>query len=67
VWLAAHWDRRLKRQDYSEADLRELARSFTERQSLLSLRNTGHLLLGLCKIFARKCQLFEDDASELRT
>jgi len=67
LWLAAHWDRRLKKQDYVEADLQALLRSLQTDGGLVSLRALGHLLLGTCKIFQKKCQLFDDDAKELQS
>lgn len=67
VWLAAHWDKKLKKQDYVDADLPELLESFLAKKVVFNLRATGHLLLGACKIYGRKCLLFDEDAIELRT
>lgn len=67
VWLAAHWDRKLKKQDYIEANLRALLDAFYARRAIISLRTIGHLLLGACKIYARKCLYFEEESVEVRT
>lgn len=67
AWLAAHWERKLKKQDYVETDLRSLLNSISRRRSLVSLRATGHLLVGACKIYVKKCSIFEEEAEEVRT
>jgi len=67
VWLAAHWDKKLKKQDYDDFDLRVLIVSFLEHRGLVSLRATGHLLIGTCKIYSKKCLSFEDEAREIQT
>ncbi|CAJ1449235.1 unnamed protein product, partial [Effrenium voratum] len=66
AWLAAHWERKLKKQDYLEVDLRSLLASISKRRSLVSLRATGHLLVGACKIYTKKCSFFEEEADEVR-
>lgn len=67
VWLAAHWDKKLKKQDYLEIDLRKLVISWIAKRALMSLRATGHLLVGACKVYARKASLYEDEAQEVKT
>eukprot|EP00933_Yihiella_yeosuensis_P062819 TRINITY_DN65818_c0_g1_i1.p1 TRINITY_DN65818_c0_g1~~TRINITY_DN65818_c0_g1_i1.p1 ORF type:complete len:570 (-),score=134.96 TRINITY_DN65818_c0_g1_i1:108-1817(-) len=67
VWLAAHWDKRLKKQDYLDVDLKDVVLSLNAKRLLISLRTTGHLLVGACKIYAQKCMLFEEEAEEVRT
>eukprot|EP00927_Polykrikos_kofoidii_P033500 TRINITY_DN28329_c0_g1_i1.p1 TRINITY_DN28329_c0_g1~~TRINITY_DN28329_c0_g1_i1.p1 ORF type:complete len:818 (+),score=181.41 TRINITY_DN28329_c0_g1_i1:308-2761(+) len=67
AWLAAHWDKKLRRQDYTEMNVSGLVSSFLERRHVVSLRSTGHLLLGLAKVYAKKAQLLDDDAVEVKT
>jgi len=67
VWLATHWDRKLKKEDYLELDLRKFIISIAAKRSMVSLRATGHLLLGACKIYAKKCGILEEEADEVRT
>lgn len=67
VWLAAHWDKKLKKQDYDDMDVRALLAAFLEHRQNISLRAIGHLLCGATKIFSKKCSYFDDDAIELRT
>ncbi|CAK9109734.1 unnamed protein product [Durusdinium trenchii] len=56
-----------KAKDYLETDLRTLLQSISLRRSLVSLRATGHLLVGACKIYVKKCTFFEEEAEEVRT
>ncbi|CAL1135152.1 unnamed protein product [Cladocopium goreaui] len=53
--------------DYVETDLRSLLSSISRRRSVVSLRATGHLLVGACKIYVKKCSIFEEEAEEVRT
>eukprot|EP00435_Cladocopium_sp_Y103_P008317 s4573_g2.t1 len=41
--------------------------SISRRRSVVSLRATGHLLVGACKIYVKKCSIFEEEAEEVRT
>lgn len=66
VWLAAHWDKRLKKQDYDDLDLRCIVASYLEQRGLISLRAIGHLVLGACKIFEKKCTIFDNDTQEVQ-
>eukprot|EP00928_Gymnodinium_smaydae_P076935 TRINITY_DN6003_c0_g1_i2.p1 TRINITY_DN6003_c0_g1~~TRINITY_DN6003_c0_g1_i2.p1 ORF type:complete len:656 (-),score=142.63 TRINITY_DN6003_c0_g1_i2:71-2038(-) len=67
VWLAAHWDRQLKKKDYEGTDIRGLVADFFAKRALISLRATGHLLLGISKVYAKRSQLLDDEAVEVRT
>mmetsp|Transcript_44202 Transcript_44202/g.127704 ORF Transcript_44202/g.127704 Transcript_44202/m.127704 type:complete len:571 (+) Transcript_44202:2-1714(+) len=67
VWLAAHWERKLRRQDYMEADLCRLVEAFHAKREVLRLRAVAHLLLGVVKIFQRKLQYLEEDTEEVKT
>jgi len=66
VWLAAHWERKLKKQDYQEIDLRSLLATISAKRSLVSLRATGHLLVGACKIYCKQSAFLEEEADEVR-
>mmetsp|Transcript_142202 Transcript_142202/g.247873 ORF Transcript_142202/g.247873 Transcript_142202/m.247873 type:complete len:554 (-) Transcript_142202:8-1669(-) len=67
VWLAAHWDRKLKKQDYIEINLMRIITSILENEQIVSLRTAGHLLFGICKVFQKKFSTFEENAKELNT
>jgi hypothetical protein len=64
VWMAAHWDKKLTKQAIVSADIRTSAEQLKKPQTPLSLRMSGHLLLGLSRIFARKVQYLYHDSSE---
>lgn len=66
AWVAAHWERQLRRQDYLTTDVKALANSIRDRVQTFSLRNLGHLLLGSCRILRWKAQLLEEEACGVR-
>mmetsp|Transcript_46746 Transcript_46746/g.111172 ORF Transcript_46746/g.111172 Transcript_46746/m.111172 type:complete len:558 (-) Transcript_46746:57-1730(-) len=67
LWLAAHWEKKLKKEDHVKADVPELLRQIVGRLAkVVNLRAAGHLLLGACKIFNRKCQQLLDDVCEMQ-
>lgn len=66
VWLAAHWEKRLKKQDYLEIDLRLVMASFLAKKAILSLRATGHLLVGGAKVVSKKLEILEEEVQEVR-
>lgn len=66
AWVAAHWERRLRRQDYRDADVTRTTSFILDRIPSISLAYLGHLLLGLCRILLRKAEMLDDAAEELR-
>ncbi|CAD7970453.1 unnamed protein product, partial [Amoebophrya sp. A120] len=54
LWLAAHWEKRLKKTDYMQADVNEIVDDILQTRSELTLRQHGHLLLGATRVLARK-------------
>lgn len=67
IWLAAHWLKKLRQHDFIHADLCDAVYKVLEKQASISLRYTGHLLLGTSKIYSKKAEIFESDAIEFRT
>jgi len=65
VWLAAHWDKKLKKEDFIEANISELVASILGKSEKLTLRYMGNFLLGLCKVHAKQSAHFEDHSREL--
>lgn len=64
VWLAAHIDRRLTKQDVANASIEEAVRVVVGGQiPALALRTSSHILLGLSRLFLRKTKLFYDDCT----
>mmetsp|Transcript_84668 Transcript_84668/g.155246 ORF Transcript_84668/g.155246 Transcript_84668/m.155246 type:complete len:669 (+) Transcript_84668:93-2099(+) len=74
TWVAAFYERRLRRQDYRDADVKRTVTFIIEHMRQEELSNTlsiplhchGHLLLGSCRILLRKAELLDDAAEELR-
>jgi cohesin complex subunit SCC1 len=54
VWLAAHLDRQLKRQQVNAASIPASVDSLLDPEVPLALRLSGQLLLGVVRIYARK-------------
>lgn len=66
AWVAAHWERRLKRHDYAGTDVSATASFVLARLSRIPLRCVGHLLVGACRILLRQTSYLQDDADEVR-
>ncbi|OQR91840.1 double-strand-break repair protein rad21 [Achlya hypogyna] len=64
VWLAAHWDKKLTKAAISAADVGEAADSIANPVVPLALRVSGHLLLGVTRIYSRKVGYLFNDCSE---
>ncbi|EQC31642.1 hypothetical protein SDRG_10807 [Saprolegnia diclina VS20] len=64
VWLAAHWDKKLTKAAISAADVGEAADSIANPVVPLALRVSGHLLLGVTRIYNRKVNYLFTDCSE---
>lgn len=66
VWLAAHWDRKLTKQQIYAVDIAQKAEQIMEPEVPLALRVSGHLLLGLVRIYATKMRYMVNDSTEAR-
>ena len=64
VWLAAHQDRKLTKQQIGNSDIRSLVVSVSKPQAALSLRVSAHLLLGLSRIFQRQVMYLYMESNE---
>lgn len=54
VWMAAHWDKKLTKDQVYDIDVESTVDSIISPQVKLALRTSGHLLLGVVKIYRRK-------------
>ena len=54
IWLAAHWDKKLTKDNIFDTSIEVSAQSIVSPQQPLALRVSGHLLLGLVRIYSRK-------------
>ncbi|XP_063934008.1 double-strand-break repair protein rad21 homolog isoform X3 [Zophobas morio] len=74
IWLAAHWEKKLTKQHVMQTDINRtvetIVSDYIEKGSQIqpiSLRTSGHLLLGVVKIFFRKVQYLYIDVTETLT
>ena len=65
VWLAAHWgDKKLGRPAIFSTDIATSVESIVNPTVPLALRVSGHLLLGVVRIYSRKVKYLMHDAQE---
>lgn len=65
VWLAAHWgDKKLGRPQIFATDISASVDSIVHPQVPLALRVSGHLLLGVVRIYSRQVKYLMNDAQE---
>ncbi|RDD44723.1 Double-strand-break repair protein rad21-like protein [Trichoplax sp. H2] len=64
VWLAAHWDKKLTKAQIYEADVKSSVDSIKSPQVKMALRTSGHLLLGVVRIYSRKAKYLLTDCSD---
>ena len=67
VWMAAHWDRKLTKAQVFKIDVESTVDSIISPQMKLALRTSGHLLLGVVKIYYRKQKYLLHDIGETYT
>ena len=65
TWLAAHWgDKKLGRDKIFAADIAASVDALQDPAAPLALRVSGHLLLGVVRIYSRKVRYLERDCHE---
>lgn len=65
VWLAANLERKLTKQNIISSNLETNVKDIIgEGQAPMALRLSGHLLLGVVKIYSRKAKYLLDDCNE---
>eukprot|EP00117_Sycon_ciliatum_P047043 scpid41080/ scgid33642/ Double-strand-break repair protein rad21 homolog; Nuclear matrix protein 1; SCC1 homolog len=65
IWLAAHWEKKLTKAHIVETDIGDTVKSLLEEPVKLALRTSGHLLLGVVRIYARKAKYLLTDCNEV--
>ncbi|XP_028774366.1 sister chromatid cohesion 1 protein 3 [Neltuma alba] len=61
VWIAAHLQHRLRKSHYTSTDIPSTVRRIMEPEVPIALRMSGHLLLGVVRIYSKKVDyLFQD-------
>ncbi|XP_078507833.1 double-strand-break repair protein rad21-like protein 1 isoform X1 [Lissotriton helveticus] len=64
IWLAAHWDKKLTKAHVFECNLETTIEKILSPKVTIALRTSGHLLLGVVRIYHRKAKYLLADCSE---
>ncbi|KAI6204762.1 hypothetical protein M3Y94_00714300 [Aphelenchoides besseyi] len=64
IWLAAHWERKLSKAQIFETDVQSAVDEIIRPKQKMSLRTTGHLLLGVVRIYSKKAKYVLADCNE---
>ncbi|VDK53866.1 unnamed protein product [Cylicostephanus goldi] len=64
IWLAAHWEKKLSKAQICETDLQGAVNEIVKPKVKMALRTTGHLLLGIVRIYSRKVKYLLADCNE---
>ncbi|XP_016077586.1 PREDICTED: double-strand-break repair protein rad21-like protein 1 [Miniopterus natalensis] len=64
IWLAAHWEKKLTKAHVSECNLETIIEKIISPKVKIALRTSGHLLLGVVRIYNRKAKYLLADCSE---
>ncbi|KAK2897315.1 hypothetical protein Q8A73_013695 [Channa argus] len=64
IWLAAHWERKLTKAHVFECNLETTIRDIISPKMTIGLRTSGHLLLGVVRIYSRKAKYLLADCND---
>ncbi|XP_027144621.1 double-strand-break repair protein rad21-like protein 1 isoform X1 [Larimichthys crocea] len=64
IWLAAHWERKLTKAHVFECNLETTIRDIISPKMKIGLRTSGHLLIGVVRIYSRKAKYLLADCSD---
>eukprot|EP01088_Endostelium_zonatum_P002332 TRINITY_DN1286_c0_g2_i1.p1 TRINITY_DN1286_c0_g2~~TRINITY_DN1286_c0_g2_i1.p1 ORF type:complete len:612 (-),score=207.32 TRINITY_DN1286_c0_g2_i1:25-1860(-) len=64
IWLAAHYDKKLTKNEIDSTNLAKAVTQIKDPVAPMALRMSGHLLLGVVRIYARKVQYLMADCQE---
>ncbi|NXQ50371.1 RD21L protein, partial [Catharus fuscescens] len=67
IWLAAHWEKKLTKAHIFECNLEATIQKILSPKLAIALRTSGHLLLGVVRIYHRKAKYLLADCSEALT
>ncbi|XP_027577625.1 double-strand-break repair protein rad21-like protein 1 isoform X4 [Pipra filicauda] len=67
IWLAAHWEKKLTKAHIFECNLEDTVQKIISPKFAIALRTSGHLLLGVVRIYHRKAKYLLADCSEALT
>uniref|UniRef100_A0A914XUI3 Rad21/Rec8-like protein N-terminal domain-containing protein n=1 Tax=Panagrolaimus superbus TaxID=310955 RepID=A0A914XUI3_9BILA len=61
IWLAAHWEKKLSKAQVFETNVSEAVDEILKPKVKMALRTTGHLLLGIVRIYSRRANYLLED------
>ncbi|XDV48487.1 hypothetical protein PO909_017892 [Leuciscus waleckii] len=64
IWLAAHWEKKITKAHVFECDLEATIKEILSPQIKIGLRTSGHLLLGVVRIYSKKTRYLLTDCSD---
>jgi len=64
IWLAAHWDKKLTKAHVYETNIEHSVDGIMQPKVKMALRTSGHLLLGVVRIYSRKAKYLLADCNE---
>ncbi|XP_023146296.2 double-strand-break repair protein rad21-like protein 1 [Amphiprion ocellaris] len=64
IWLAAHWEKKLTKAHVFECNLETAIRDIISPKMKIGLRTSGHLLLGVVRIYSRKAKYLLADCND---
>lgn len=64
IWLAAHYDKKLTKSQIFTTDISDSVESVLNPAAPLALRVSGHLMLGIVRIYSRKVKYLMNDVTE---
>ncbi|XP_050430301.1 double-strand-break repair protein rad21 homolog [Adelges cooleyi] len=64
IWLAAHWDKKLTKAQVFETNIETSVDGILQPKVKMALRTSGHLLLGVVRIYSRKAKYLLADCNE---
>jgi N terminus of Rad21 / Rec8 like protein len=64
IWLAAHWEKRLTKHQVFNTDLEASCVQIIKPAVPMALRMSGHLLLGVSRIYSKKAQYLLTDCND---
>uniref|UniRef100_A0A8C1UXJ9 Taste receptor type 1 member 2 n=1 Tax=Cyprinus carpio TaxID=7962 RepID=A0A8C1UXJ9_CYPCA len=67
IWLAAHWEKKITKAHMFECDLETTIKEILSPQMKVGLRTSGHLLLGVVRIYSKKTRYLLADCSDALT
>ncbi|NXL24316.1 RD21L protein, partial [Setophaga kirtlandii] len=67
IWLAAHWEKKLTKAHIFECNLEATVKKILSPKFAIALRTSGHLLLGVVRIYNRKVKYLLADCNEALT